>query len=193
MSSPLGIVVNEQGQGEMSVKEFRKRILFDPDTIAARVRQIGGEISANHPEGDLLFVGILKGSFMFLADLVRALDRPCQVDFAKIASYGSGTVSTGKLDIILDIGLSVKDRSVILVDDIVDSGLTLSEYRTILAQKGPRSLEIAALIDKTGRRERPVEIDYCGFRMEEGFVVGYGLDCNEQFRNLSGVYVLEEE
>ena len=175
------------------MRELRKHILFDADTIAARVRQIGREISANHPEGDLLFVGILKGSFMFLADLIRALDRPCQVDFAKIASYGSGTVSSGKLDIILDIGSSVKDKNVILVDDIVDSGLTLSEYRTTLAQKGPRSLEIAALIDKTGRRERPVEIDYCGFRIEEGFVVGYGLDCDERFRNLRGVYVLEEE
>jgi len=175
------------------MKEFRKRVLFDADTIAARVKEIAREISTHHPEGDLLLVGILKGSFMFLADLVRALDRPCQVDFAKIASYGSGTVSSGSLEIRLDIGLPVKDRSVILVDDIVDSGLTLSEYGKVLEAKGPRSLKIAALIDKTGRRERHVQLDYCGFRNEEGFVVGYGLDCDEQFRNLTGVYVLEEE
>ncbi len=175
------------------MKEFRKRVLFDADTIAARVKEIAREISTHHPEGDLLLVGILKGSFMFLADLVRALDRPCQVDFAKIASYGSGTVSSGSLEIRLDIGLPVKDRSVILVDDIVDSGLTLSEYGKVLEAKGPRSLKIAALIDKTGRRERHVQLDYCGFRIEEGFVVGYGLDCDEQFRNLTGVYVLEEE
>ena len=175
------------------MKEFRKRILFDADTIAARVREMGREISEHHPEGDLLLVGILKGSFMFLADLVRALDRPCQVDFAKIASYGSGTVYSGKLEVRLDICLPVKDRSVILVDDIVDSGLTLSEYGKVLAAQGPRSIKIAALIDKTGRRERHVQLDYCGFRIEDGFVVGYGLDCDEQFRNLTGVYVLEEE
>lgn len=175
------------------MKELTRRILFDPETIAARVNELGQEISANHPEGDLLFVGILKGSFVFLADLVRALDRPCHIDFAKIASYGSGTVSSGQLDIIMDVRLPVENKSVILVDDIVDSGLTLSQYSKQLQKRGPRSLEIAALLDKTARREQHVQVDYCGFRIEDGFVVGYGLDCDERYRNLGGIYVLEGE
>lgn len=175
------------------MKELRRRILFDAGTIAARVSQLGQEISANHPEGDLLLVGILKGSFVFLADLARALDRPCHIDFAKIASYGSGTVSSGQLDIIMDVRLPVENKGVILVDDIVDSGLTLSQYSKQLQERGPRSLEIAALLDKTARREQHVHVDYCGFRIEDGFVVGYGLDCDERYRNLGGIYVLEEE
>jgi hypoxanthine phosphoribosyltransferase len=175
------------------MERFNRRILFSAGEIAARVKEMAREISERHPEGELLFIGILKGSFVFLADLVRLLDRPCQVDFARIASYGAGTVSSGRLDIIMDVGIPVKDRDVILVDDIVDSGLTLSEYRRRLESRAPRSIEIAALIDKTGRREKHVHLDYCGFRIESGFVVGYGLDCDECFRYLPAVYVLEEK
>jgi hypoxanthine phosphoribosyltransferase len=172
--------------------ELTKRVLFDREAIAGRVREMAKEISAKYPEGDILFIGVLKGSFVFLADLVRALDVPCQVDFCRIASYGSGTVSSGQLDMIMDAAIPVKDRTVIIVDDIVDSGLTLSEYRKHIAAQSPRSLEIAGLIDKTGRREKHVKLDYCGFRMEEGFVVGYGLDCDERYRHLDSVWVIEE-
>lgn len=175
------------------MKHFSKRILFDGEAISARVKAMGRQIAERHPEGNIVFIGILKGSFMFLADLVRTLDQPCQVDFARIASYGSGTVSSGQLDIVMDVGIPIEGRDVILVDDIVDSGLTLSEYRERLQAKAPRSVEIAALINKTGRREKQVGLDYCGFTIEEGFVVGYGLDCDEQFRNLGCIYVLEEE
>jgi len=171
--------------------ELKKRILFDAETISKRVKEIGKEISLKHPEGNLLLIGILKGCFMFLADLVRALDVSCQLDFARISTYGKGTVSSGEFKIIMDIGIPVEGRNVVLVDDIVDSGFTLHEFRKHLLKLNPKTLEIAALIDKTGRREKFVELDYCGFRIEHGFIVGYGLDCNEQDRALPCLYVLE--
>lgn len=173
------------------MEQFNKRLLYDSASIAARVDELAAQVSADHPEGNLLIIGILKGSFMFVADLVRRLSVSCQIDFVRISSYGTGTVSKGSLDIIMDAGISVKGRDVILVDDIVDSGLTLSEYRKRLARREPRSLKTAAMIDKTGRRESHVHLDYYGFRLEEGFLVGYGLDCDERFRNLDGIYVLE--
>lgn len=169
----------------------KRRTLFDAQTIAERVKELAAEISAKYPEGDLVLIGILKGSFVFLADLVRHMTVPCQVDFARIASYGTGTVTSGKLEILMDVRTPLRDKNVILVDDIVDTGLTLSEYGKMLAEKAPRSLEIAALVDKTARREKHVEVDYCGFQIEDGFVVGYGLDCNEQFRYLDCLCVLE--
>ena len=173
------------------MKQYEKKMLFDADTIATRVKQLGEEISAKYPEGDLVLIGILKGSFMFLADLVRHLTVPCQLDFARISSYGADTISSGKLDIIMDIHIPVQDRHVILVDDIVDTGLTLNEYRKRLEARAPRSLEVAALIDKTIRRERHVALDYCGFQVEDGFLVGYGLDCDECYRHLGGIYILD--
>jgi hypoxanthine phosphoribosyltransferase len=168
-----------------------KRMLLDAETIAKRIRELGAEISANHPEGNLLLIGILKGSFMFVADLVRHLTVPCQVDFARIASYGHDTVTSGKLEIIMDAKISAADRSVILVDDIVDTGLTLSEYRKRIQEQGPKTLEVAAFINKTGRREKHVAIDYVGFHIPEGFLVGYGLDCAEEDRHHGCLYVLE--
>lgn len=173
--------------------DMKKKILIDEDTIAARVKELGREISAQYPEGNLLIIAILKGSFVFLADLVRNLSVSCEIDFAKISSYGAGTVSSGSLNILLEPQASVQDRDVLLLDDIVDSGLTLSEYRNLLEKKGPRSVRTAAMIDKTGRREKHVELDYCGFSIESGFLVGYGLDCNECFRQLGGIYIIEED
>jgi len=168
-----------------------KRTLFDADAIRARVKELAAEISTNHPEGNLLLIGILKGSFVFLADLVRNLTVPCEIDFARVASYGTGTVSSGKLEVLMDVQTQIRDKDVILVDDIVDTGLTLSEYRKRIQKANPRRLEIAALVDKAARREKHVTVDYCGFRIEEGFVVGYGLDCNEQYRHLDSLCVLE--
>lgn len=168
-----------------------KRLLFDREQIQARVKELGKQISADYPEGNVLLIGILKGAFIFLADLSRSLDQPCQIDFARISSYGSGTVSSGELKITLDVGIPVKDRDVIIVDDIIDTGLTLSQYRAAVEEKSPRSVRIAAMIDKTARREKHIQPDYCGFEIEDGFVVGYGLDCDECFRNLDSVYVIE--
>jgi hypoxanthine phosphoribosyltransferase len=175
------------------MREMKKKILIDEEAIAARVKELGSEISSHYPQGDLLVIGILKGSFVFLADLVRSLSVSCEIDFAKISSYGSGTVSQGTLNIALQPQVSVKDRDVILVDDIVDSGLTLCEFRKYLELQGPRTLKTAAMIDKTGRREKHVQLDYCGFQVEHGFLVGYGLDCDECYRYLGGIYVVEEE
>lgn len=172
---------------------YKKRLLFDAQTICNRVQQLGREIASRHPGGKLVFVGILKGSFMFMADLVRALDQPCEIDFARISSYGSGSLSCGKLDVIMDVGICLKDRSVFLVDDIVDTGLTLCEYRKHLEAQAPKCIETVALIDKTGRREKHVDLDYYGFRIDSGFVVGYGLDYDENYRNFPSIYVLEEE
>lgn len=170
---------------------LNKRVLFDEEAISARVAEIGRQITSKYPEGNLLLIGILKGSFMFMADLVRHIKVDCQVDFVRISSYKDGTVTSGKLEILMDIGIPVSGRNVILVDDIVDSGLTLSEYRKRIEQQGPKTLETAALVDKTGRREKHVELDYCGFRVEEGFIVGYGLDCDERDRCHGCLYVLE--
>jgi hypoxanthine phosphoribosyltransferase len=167
------------------------KILFDEQAIALRVKELGAEISAKHPDGNLLLIGILKGCFMFVADLVRALNVSTQIDFVRVSSYRSGTTSCGVLDIIMDIGLPVEDRNVILIDDIVDSGLTLSEYCKRIQKLGPKTLETVALINKTIRREKHVNLDYCGFEIEDGFVVGYGLDCDEEHRGLGALYVLD--
>lgn len=169
----------------------KRRLLLTSEQIASRIKEMGAEISARFPDGNLLIIGVLKGSFMFLADLVRSLTVPCRIEFVRIASYGSGTVSSGELRILLDVGLPLEDWHVILVDDIVDTGLTLSEYSAELRSRSPLSLSIAACIDKTARRDKHVHLDYCGFRLEDGFIVGYGLDCDEQYRQLPDLYVLE--
>ncbi len=170
---------------------FEKRVLFDSQTIADRIKDLGKQISDKHPDGNLLLVGILKGSFIFMADLVRCLGVACEVDFVRISTYGTESVSSGELKIVMDISTPIEGRNVILVDDIVDTGLTLAAYREKLLARSPASLEVAALIDKTERREKTVHLDYCGFQVPGGFIVGYGLDCNEQCRCLPGLYVLE--
>ncbi len=170
----------------------KKAILLDSDTISRRVKDLGREISAKYPEGNIVLVGILKGAFVFMADLARSLQVSCEIDFARISSYGSGTVSSGELKIIMDVTAPIKDKHVIIVDDIVDTGLTLNRFRKLLEERSPRSVEIAALLDKTARRQEQVQVDYCGFTIEDGFVVGYGLDCDEQYRYLDSVYVLEQ-
>ncbi len=171
--------------------EMQQKILFSEEAIHQKVQEIAAAISQRYPEGEIVLVGILKGAFVFTADLARAIDRPCRIDFVRISSYGSGTESSGKLNITLDVTLDIADKHVILVDDIVDTGLTIADYKKVLEQRGPKTLEICALIDKTGRREKAVDIDYSGFQIEDGFVVGYGLDCDEQYRNLRCVSVLE--
>jgi hypoxanthine phosphoribosyltransferase len=165
--------------------------VFDEAAIQARIMELGHQISGDYPDGNVIFIGILKGAFVFLADLVRALSKPCQIEFVRISSYGCSKTSSGCLNILLDIAAPIEGRDVILVDDIVDTGLTLNQYRERLLEKNPRSLKIAALINKTGRREKSVSLDYCGFDIDRGFLVGYGLDCDEKFRNLSAVYSLD--
>lgn len=169
-----------------------RKELFSHKKIDERVKELGKQISLDYGDRPILLVGILKGAFVFMADLARNINLPCHVDFVRISSYGDQTVTSGDLKIIMDVSLPVEGKDVILVDDIVDTGLTLHQYGEYLKGRNPNSLKTAALIDKKARREKFVELDYCGFQVEDGFIVGYGLDCGEEFRNLNGLYILED-
>jgi hypoxanthine phosphoribosyltransferase len=139
-----------------------------------------------------LLIGVLKGSFMFLADLVRRLEFPLEVDFIALSSYGGGTETSGKVRLAGKLKCPVKGRDVVVVEDIVDTGITLRFFIDYLLRKKPSSLKVCALLDKSGRRRVDVPIDYTGFVIPDEFVVGYGLDYNESFRHLPGVYVLRQ-
>ena len=162
-----------------------RRIVYSPEQIHARVREMGEEIARYYPEGEnILLVGLLKGSFIFVGDLVREIARPLQVDFLVAASYGSGTTSSGELTLLYDPEAELRDRHVLLVEDIVDSGLTLSYLRRNLMARAPASLEVCALLVKEGLQKTEPDFRYVGFRIPPAFVVGYGLDMAERYRNL---------
>ena len=178
------------GGGKM--KSMEKEILFSKEAIAGRVRELAAEISRDYAGRELVVIGILKGAFVFMADLIRALTVPCMVDFTQLASYGSGTVSSGNIVIRKDIGIGIEGKDVLIVEDIVDTGLTLSFLVKTLRERSPRSLKVCVFLDKKMRRKVPFTADYTGFTIDDGFVVGYGLDCNEQDRALPEVYVVKE-
>jgi hypoxanthine phosphoribosyltransferase len=169
---------------------MNREVLFSKDVIDRRVRELAEEISRDYAGGELIVVGVLKGAFIFMADLIRSFKVPCQVDFAQLASYGSGTVSSGDVVIRKDIGLPIAGRDVLIVEDIVDTGLTLSFLVETLKKRGPRSLKVCVFLDKKARRKVPFTADYTGFDIDDGFVVGYGLDFNEQARHLPDVYII---
>jgi hypoxanthine phosphoribosyltransferase len=170
-----------------------KRCLISRDEIARRVAELGERIGRDYAGPDLVMVGVLKGVFIFMADLVRALPFPVEVDFVRLCSYGAGTTTSGEVHITKDVELPLKDRDVLIVEDIVDTGLTLDFLRQHLLSHRPRSLKICCLIDKQERREVDVPLDYVGFVVEQGFLVGYGLDCGEQSRTLPEIFVLEKD
>lgn len=159
-------------------------IAFDAETIATRVAQLGREITAHYGEGELLVVGLLKGSFIFMSDLVRAVLRPHQVDFLVAASYGSGTTSSGQVRLLYDPETELRGRHLLLVEDIVDSGTTLNRLVRLLRERGPRSLEICALLHKRLASQLELEPRFVGFDAPATFLVGYGLDHAEDFRHL---------
>jgi hypoxanthine phosphoribosyltransferase len=167
-------------------------ILVQRDELAHRVRQLGEEISADYRERDLLLVGVLKGAVFFLSDLMRHLEVPCEVDFMAVASYGSSTDTSGVVRILKDLDAPIEGREVLIVEDIVDSGLTLSYLLRTLRAREPRSLEVCALLTKPERRKVELPIKYVGFEIPNRFAIGYGLDYGERFRNLPYVAVLEE-
>jgi hypoxanthine phosphoribosyltransferase len=172
--------------------EQNRKILFSRDKIAAEVRRLGQEISRDYGDQEIMLVGVLKGSFLFIADLIREIDSPTVVDFVRLASYGSETQSSGIIEFRKDLEMPIRDRDVIIVEDIVDSGFTLEcLYNKLLLQK-PRSLKICTLIDKRARREVDIEADYIGISMDDGFIIGYGLDHDERYRNLPDIYLVEE-
>ena len=159
------------------------------DRIAERVREIGREISRDHPDGVHL-VCVLKGAFVFLSDLVRVIDVPVTLDFMALSSYGAATRSSGQVQVLKDLGAGIQGRDVVIVEDIVDTGLTLTYLQDILRARAPRSLRTACLLSKPSRRQIEVTVDYIGFTIEAQFVVGYGLDFNEQHRHLPYIAIL---
>src|SRR5437867_3058514 len=168
------------------------RILLTEQQIQTRIKELGAQIDADYPSGALHLVCILKGAFVFLADLSRAIERETFVQFMGISSYGKGKTSSGEVKVTKDLDHSVEGADVLIVEDIVDSGVTLSYLMQVLHQRKPRSVRIAALLDKPERRLRPVEVTYVGFKIPDEFVVGYGLDYGEKYRNLRDVCVLED-
>jgi hypoxanthine phosphoribosyltransferase len=161
-----------------------KRVVFDEETIASRVRELGAEITSAYPDGDLLVLGLLKGSFIFLSDLVRAIHRPLQVDFLIASSYGDSTVSSGSVKLVYDPETRLEDRHILLVEDIVDSGRTLQRLLTLLGARRPRSLEVCALLHKRIASELAYDVRFVGFDAPHEFLIGYGLDHAEDYRHL---------
>jgi hypoxanthine phosphoribosyltransferase len=159
------------------------RVVFDEQTIARRVSELGQEITAAFPDGELLVLGLLKGSFVFLADLARAIERPLQVDFLVASSYGHGKVSSGNVRILYDPAIDLEGKHVVLVEDIIDSGRTLQRLLGLLNERRPLSLSVCALLDKQLAPSFP-ELRFVGFRAPPAFLVGYGLDHAEHYRHL---------
>ncbi len=160
-------------------------ILLSSEQIQQRVKELGAEIARDHPaDRDLHLLCVLKGAFMFLGDLIRAIDRTVTIDFMAVSSYAKGTTSSGEVRLVKDLDTGLQGRNVVIVEDIVDTGLTLNYLQEILRARDPRSLRTACLLNKPSRRVVEVQVDYIGFTIEDRFVVGYGLDYAEKYRNL---------
>ncbi|OGQ64704.1 MAG: hypoxanthine phosphoribosyltransferase [Deltaproteobacteria bacterium RIFCSPLOWO2_12_FULL_42_16] len=173
--------------------EDHLKLLFPPEEIHLAVTRLANEIRRDFAGKMPLFIGILKGSFIFLSDFVRASKIPLEIDFIRAISYGSRHVSSGDVRITKDIETDITNRHVILVEDIVDTGLTLNVIVERMKAKNPADLKICALVEKHIRREMPVKIDYLGLSAKDGFLVGYGLDYNEKYRYLPGIYIIEKQ
>jgi hypoxanthine phosphoribosyltransferase len=169
------------------------KVLIEEDVVSARVAELGSEISNDYAGKDLLLVGVLKGAVFFMADLMRQLSIPCEVDFMAISSYGASTDSSGVVRILKDLDINIEGREVLVVEDIIDSGLTLSYLIRNLESRNPASLEVCALLTKPERREIDVDVRYTGFEIPNEFVIGYGLDFGERYRNLPYVAVLDPD
>jgi hypoxanthine phosphoribosyltransferase len=173
------------------MKEKNREIILDTATLQGRIKELGRIISQDYAGKNLVVIGVLKGAFIFMADLVRVLDVPLALDFIQVSSYGKGSSSSEEIILKSAPTIDLAGRDVLLVEDIVDSGLTIQWLRDHLACQGANSVKVCALIDKGERRAHPVHIDYCGFFIPQGFLVGYGLDLNEQYRSLPAIYHLQ--
>ena len=169
------------------------QVLIEEDVLRARIVELGEEISRDYDGRKLLLIGVLKGAVFFMADLMRQLTVPCEIDFMAISSYGAATDSSGVVRILKDLDINIENRHVLVVEDIIDSGLTLSYLLRNLESREPASLEICALLTKPGRREIDVPVRYVGFEIPNRFVIGYGLDFGERYRNLPYVGVLDPD
>ena len=168
-------------------------VLLSAEEIQARTAELGAQISRDFDGREPLFVGVLKGCFVFMADLMRSVTIPCSVDFMAVSSYGGGTSTSGKVRMLKDVSVDLRGRHVVILEDILDSGVTLSHVRAHLREMGPASLKICTLLDKPSRRQTDVKADYVGFTIPNEFVVGYGLDYDEHYRNLPYVGILKPE
>jgi len=168
-------------------------LMYSADEIAERVRELGAQITAEYAGNELVLVGVLKGSCVFLADLMRAIDLPITIDFMSVSSYKDGTQSTGDVEILKDLSNPIRDKDVIVVEDIVDTGLTLTRLLEILGSRGARSIRLASLLDKPEPRiKKELKIDYTGFVIPNKFVVGFGLDVAGRYRNLPFIGVVKD-
>ena len=168
-----------------------KKIFLTEEKIKQRVEQLAKEISSVYLDQEVMVVGVLKGAFIFMADLVRSLTIPVKVDFVALSSYGFSSRSSGVVQIIKDIGQSITNKQVLVIEDIVDTGLTLYYLKERLLAREPKEVKIYALLDKPARREVPLKVDYVGFVVPDAFLVGYGLDYQEKYRHLRDIFIIE--
>ena len=175
------------------MKQDIERILFSEEQLKERIAALGAELTRDYEDKNPIFVGVLKGCFVFMADLLRNVDVYCTMDFMSVSSYGDGVTSTGAVKINKDLSRDIAGRHVIILEDILDSGITLSYLKKYLSVRNPASISIVTLLDKPARRRADVQADYVGFEVEDAFVVGYGLDYAEEYRNLPYIGVLKSE
>ena len=176
-----------------NMKEDVLRVLLSEDEIREKVRELGGKITADYKNSNLMLVTVLKGAVVFLADLMRQIDVPAEIDFMVVSSYGSGVKSSGVVKIVKDLDVPLAGKDILIVEDILDSGLTLSYIKELLESRGPRSIRIPTLLDKPSRRKVDLQADYIGFSVPDEFVIGYGLDYDEKYRNLPYIGILKPE
>jgi hypoxanthine phosphoribosyltransferase len=175
----------------MSLHDDVEEVLLDSETVAARVAELGAELSSDYAGRDPVLVSVLKGALVFLADLMRTMDLPTSIDLMEVSSYGAATESSGQVRILKDLSKPIEGRDVIVVEDIIDTGLTLNYLLGYLADRQPASIKICCLLDKPARRLADIPIDYVGFTIPDRFVIGYGLDYDERYRNLPYIGVLK--
>jgi len=164
--------------------------LLTEDQIQNRIKELAEQISSDYKSSLPVFIGVLNGSFLFMSDLIRSLTINCEIDFFKLSSYGDAKISTGNVTLLKELNCEVNDRDIIIVEDIVDTGLSLKYIQELFAEKSPNSMKVVSLLVKPGSLKYDVKIDYIGFRIPDKFVIGYGLDFAQKYRNLRGIYVL---
>ena len=170
-----------------------EKVLYTEEQLKARVKELGAQITADYAGKSPLIASVLRGSYVFMADLTRAIDLPISVDFMAVSSYGAGTSSSGQVQILKDLSDRIDGKDLIVVEDILDSGNTLYYLLDVLRARRPASIRLCTLLDKPSRRVRPIQPDYCGFTIPDAFIVGYGLDFAEKYRNLPYIGVLKPE
>ena len=181
----------EQANTPVSLHDDVEEVLLDSQTVAGRVAELGAQLAADYAGRDPVLVSVLKGAMVFLADLMRAMDLPTSIDFMEVSSYGAATESSGQVRILKDLSRPIEGRDIIVVEDIIDTGLTLNYLLGYLADRQPASISICCLLDKPARRLAEIPIDYIGFTIPDRFVIGYGLDFDERYRNLPYIGVLK--